>query len=118
MAKLPGWAVRIPVLVVLLLSFVVFNASSLAQAAADIGGMFGAGMPLTSVESLYYLRSYGLLLAVAMVGATPLVKKLALRVEKTRFAAYAEPVLLCALLLAVTAFLVGGSFNPFLYFRF
>ena len=118
MAKLPGWAVRIPVLVVLLLSFVVFNASSLAQAAADIGGMLGAGMPLTSVESLYYLRSYGLLLAVAMVGATPLVKILALRVEKTRFTAYAEPVLLCALLLAVTAFLVGGSFNPFLYFRF
>ena len=25
---------------------------------------------------------------------------------------------LCALLLAVTAFLVSGSFNPFLYFRF
>ena len=50
--------------------------------------------------------------------SAPLVKKLALQVEKSPFAAFAEPVLMCALLLAVTAFLVGGSFNPFLYFRF
>ncbi|MBQ4577617.1 MAG: MBOAT family protein [Clostridia bacterium] len=119
MKKLPGWLVRVPILVILLMSFVLFNAASLAQAAADIGGMLGlGGLPLTSSASLYYLRSYGLLLAVAAVGATPLVKSLAARVEKTPFAAYAEPVLLCALLLAVTAFLVGGSFNPFLYFRF
>ena len=36
----------------------------------------------------------------------------------TKAFAFAEPLVLCALLLAVTAFLVGGSFNPFLYFRF
>ncbi len=119
MAKLPGWLVRVPILVVLLISFVLFNASSLSQAAADVGGMLGlAGLPAVSAESLYYLRSYGLLLVMAVVGATPLVKNLALRLEKGKAFAILEPVVLCALLLAVTAFLVGGSFNPFLYFRF
>ena len=119
MAKLPGWLVRVPILVVLLISFVLFNASSLSQAAADVGGMLGlAGLPAVSAESLYYLRSYGLLLVMAVVGATPLVKNLALRLEKGKAFALLEPVVLCALLLAVTAFLVGGSFNPFLYFRF
>jgi alginate O-acetyltransferase complex protein AlgI len=29
-----------------------------------------------------------------------------------------EPVVLVALFVVVTAFLVDGSFNPFLYFRF
>ena len=119
MAKLPGWLVRVPILVVLLISFVLFNASSLSQAAADVGGMLGlGGLPAVSAESLYYLRSYGLLLVMAVVGATPLVKNLALRLEKGKAFALLEPVVLCALLLAVTAFLVGGSFNPFLYFRF
>ena len=119
MAKLPGWLVRVPILVVLLISFVLFNASSLSQAAADVGGMLGLGdLPAVSAESLYYLRSYGLLLVMAVVGATPLVKNLALRLEKGKAFALLEPVVLCALLLAVTAFLVGGSFNPFLYFRF
>ncbi|MBQ6710830.1 MAG: MBOAT family protein [Clostridia bacterium] len=119
MAKLPGWLVRVPILVVLLISFVLFNASSLSQAAADVGGMLGlGGLPAVSAESLYYLRSYGLLLVMAVVGATPLVKNLALRLEKSKAFAILEPVVLCALLLVVTAFLVGGSFNPFLYFRF
>ena len=119
MAKLPGWLVRVPILVILLISFVLFNASSLSQAAADVGCMLGlAGLPAVSAESLYYLRSYGLLLVMSVVGATPLVKSLALRLEKGKAFALLEPVVLCALLLAVTAFLVGGSFNPFLYFRF
>ena len=119
MARLPGWAVRIPVLVILLMSFVLFNAGSMAQAGADLSGMLGlGGLPLASAESLYYLRSYGLLLALAVLGATPLCKNLALRAEKSKAFAFAEPLVLCALLLAVTAFLVGGSFNPFLYFRF
>ena len=119
MERLPGWLVRIPILVILLISFVLFNANSLQQAVADISGMLGlAGLPAVTAESLYYLRSYGLLLAMAIVGATPLVKNAALRLEKHRLTPWLEPVVLCALLLAVTAFLVGGSFNPFLYFRF
>ena len=119
MAKMPGWLVRVPVLAILLMSFVLFNASSLSQALSDVGRMFGAGgLPLTSTASLYYLRSYGLLLTVAVVGATPLVSRVAKKLESPTVTAILEPVVLCALLLAVTAFLVGGSFNPFLYFRF
>ena len=119
MAKMPGWLVRVPVLAILLMSFVLFNASSLSQALSDVGRMFGlGGLPLTSAASLYYLRSYGLLLTVAVVGATPLVSRVAKKLESHTVTAFVEPVVLCALLLAVTAFLVGGSFNPFLYFRF
>ena len=119
MAKMPGWLVRVPVLAILLMSFVLFNASSLSQALSDVGGMFGlGGLPLLTTASLYYLRSYGLLLAVAAVGATPLVSRMAKKLETHTVTAVLEPVVLCALLLAVTAFLVGGSFNPFLYFRF
>ena len=119
MAKMPGWLVRVPVLAILLISFVLFNASSLAQALSDVGGMFGlGGLPLVSTASLYYLRSYGLLLLFAAMGATPLVSRTAKKLESRTVTAILEPVVLCALLLAVTAFLVGGSFNPFLYFRF
>ena len=119
MEKLPGWLVRIPVLAVLLVSFVLFNADSLSQALSDTAGMFGLGdLPLTSADTLYHLRSYGPLLLLAMVGATPLPRNAVQRLEGSRVLPWLEPVALCALLLAVTAFLVGGSFNPFLYFRF
>ena len=55
--------------------------------------------------------------AVSILGATPLVKQLAMRVPE-KVAAVVEPIALIALLLTCTAYLVDGSFNPFLYFRF
>jgi alginate O-acetyltransferase complex protein AlgI len=95
---------------------VLFNAESLAQAAADLAGLFG-GLPLASQEALYCLRSYSLVLAVSVVAATPLPKRLAARIPEKAMAVL-EPLTLTALLLICTAYLVDGSFNPFLYFRF
>ena len=119
--KLPSWLRHSYVLVVVCFSFVLFNAADLSQALRDMGAMVGlGGLPLSSAEALYYLRSYGVLFLAGIVGATPLVRDLAASFEKRcpRACAVAEPLVLIALLLLCTAFLVDGSFNPFLYFRF
>ena len=117
--KLPGALRRIYVLLVVVLGFVLFNANSLNQAISDIACMFGlGGLPLVSPAALYYLRSYGLLFVFSIIGATPLMRNLAVRVEHTKAVAILEPVLLALLLLVCTGYLVDGSFNPFLYFRF
>ena len=117
--KLPSLLRRGYVLLVVILGFVLFNAESLPQAASDIGGMFGfGGVPLISGQTLYCLRSYGVLFLAGFVGATPLVRNLAQRISQKPVAAVLEPAVLLALLLVCTAYLVDGSFNPFLYFRF
>ena len=114
--KLPVFLRHIYVLLIVMLSFVLFNAENLPQAAADMAGLFG-GLPLTTQESLYCLRSYAVVFAVSVVGATPLPKRIAERIPE-KAAAVLEPVVLILLLLTCTAYLVDGSFNPFLYFRF
>lgn len=107
------------VLFAVMLGFVVFNASSFSQAAGDIAGLFAFGkLPLYNTESVYYLSSYALTLIAAMVGATPLPKTLWRKLHENRIVFCAEPILLCVLLIIVTGYLVDGSFNPFLYFRF
>ena len=111
------------VLLAVLLGFVLFNADSLGQAAQDIAGMFAFGkLPLFSAEAVYYLRSYGVVLLLAVIGATPLPKRVIAALSEnrklTRSWNVLEPLLLTGLLLVVTAYLVDGSFNPFLYFRF
>ena len=116
--KLPNVLRHGYVLLVVMLGFVLFNAADLAQAASDIGGLFGiGGVPLISAPSVYYLRSYGILLILGIIGATPLVRNAALKLEKKPIA-MAEPLALILLLLICCAYLVDGSFNPFLYFRF
>ncbi len=101
------------------ISFVLFNADTIAQAGADLRGMFGlTGIPFITGETIYYLKSFGVLFVLGIVCATPVVKHLACRIEKTPIGSVLEPILLIALLLLCTAYLVDGSFSPFLYFRF
>lgn len=101
------------------MGFVLFNSSSMAVAGEDFLHLFGgAGTPLTDQLSGYYFRSYFVVFFVAAAGATPLVKKAAAKVSKGPAGAILEPILVAAVLLASTAYLIDGSFNPFLYFRF
>ncbi len=111
------------VIFAVLISFVIFNASDMGGAFADIGGMFGfAKVPLVTVETMYYLRSYAMILILALIGSTPFIKNTVVKlVSKTSFQKFlvvAEPLILLVLMLVITAYLVDGSFNPFLYFRF
>jgi alginate O-acetyltransferase complex protein AlgI len=121
--KLPRVLSHIYVLLMVMLGFVLFNAESLGQAVGDIGGLFGfAGVPLVTTETLYYLRSYGVLFVMGFIGATPIIrdtaKKLAESPKTAKIVAFLEPAFLLVLLLVCTAYLVDGSFSPFLYFRF
>ena len=117
--KMPDVLKRVYVLLVVVLGFVLFNATTLSQALGDIGGMFGfGGVPLVSAPALYYLRSYALVFIIAIIGCTPIIRDSANRLEKTTVGKVLEPVMMILLLLVCTAYLVDGSFNPFLYFRF
>lgn len=109
------------VVCVILASFVLFDADSVSAALGVWAGMTGAaGLPLADALSLYCLRSFAVLLLLGAVGATPAPKRLWQALEKRTPAltAVLAPVGLTVLLLLDTAFLVDGSFNPFLYFRF
>ena len=117
--KLPTMLRRGYVLLVVVLGFVLFNTADLSQALSDIGSMFGlGGIPMVSAQTLYYLRSYAVLFAVSFIGATPVVRNAACKISEKRIGAILEPILLIVLLLVCSAYLVDGSFNPFLYFRF
>ncbi|MCH5196657.1 MAG: MBOAT family protein, partial [Oscillospiraceae bacterium] len=117
---------RVYVLILVLISFVIFNASSMAEAGADLAGLIGIGengmIPIISSEAVYSLKSFAVVMIIAVIGATPLPKKLAEKFANGKntksVCNVCEPVVLMALMLVMTAYLVDGSFNPFLYFRF
>jgi alginate O-acetyltransferase complex protein AlgI len=122
-AKIPRVFSHIYVLFVVAISFVIFNANGMGQAISDIGGLLGLqNLPFFSTETLYYIRSYGIVLLLGIIGATPLVKRSVEKFRTTRVGDWiltvAEPMVQIALIVVITAYLVDGSFNPFLYFRF
>ena len=102
-----------------LISMVIFNASNLPAVWKDLQGLFGAA-PLWTKDTGYYLQNYAMVFLFAIIGCTPLCKNLWTKVSSrySKLDAVAEPVYLTLLLVAVTACLISGSLNPFLYFRF
>ncbi|MBO5410892.1 MAG: MBOAT family protein, partial [Clostridia bacterium] len=114
---------RVYILLAVLISFVIFNAADLREAGQYIGAMFGAGdFPAVSAEFFYYLRSYAVTLLLGVIGATPIVRNAVLKIKENKTGgkviAAVQPVAVAALIAVATAYLVDGSFNPFLYFRF
>ena len=117
--KLPELLRRGYTLLIVMLGFVLFNGENLRQVGSDLLSLFGfGGLPLISAESVYYLKSYALLFLMGFVGATPVVRNAANRIGQIKWGQMLEPIVLIALLLICTAYLVDGSFSPFLYFRF
>lgn len=111
------------VILLTLISFVIFHASNFTELWSDLRMMFGfGGIAAISSETVYYLRSFGVLLVLALMGATPLPKLLLAKIQArpaaSKALAIVEPLVLGAFFLICTAYLVDGSYNPFLYFRF
>ena len=121
--KKTGRFQHIYVLLLIIISFVIFNAADMGEAMKYISCMFGGGgIPLLSAETGYYFRSNMIILFISVIGATPVIKNIAKRLEQSKngtvIIGILEPIVLIMLLLLCTAYLVDGSFNPFLYFRF
>ena len=111
------------VLLAVTVSFVIFNAVSTKDALETLKVMFSGGsLPLVSKEFLYYLKSYGVILTVSVVGATPFAAQLIerFRTKKTakQLLNILEPAVLIVLMLTVTAYLIQDSYARFHIFAF
>ena len=91
----------------------------MGQIMQNIGGLIGGGgQPLISLESIYYFKSYFVVLVVAMIGATPILKNIVNSEKVHKIMNAVEPIYLLLIFVICTSYIIDGSFNPFLYFRF
>lgn len=103
------------------LGWVLFKITDFGELLEFVGCMFGKGSA-QPLEFSYYLSSYWPLFVVAAICSTPLVKKIWTgilgKLPEGWVADILETAVLAILFIVSVAFLVSGSYNPFLYFRF
>ena len=115
--KTPAWACHIYGLVIAVVGWAIFAVEDFSAMGPYLAAMFGFGAGALDGDFLYYLRNYLPILVIGIVAATPLAKNLWHKLpERARQIAF--PVLMLAGLVFTTAYLVDGTYNPFLYFRF
>lgn len=109
-------------IIIVIISFLIFNVETVPGIIINLKNMFFlSDIPLTSLETTYYLKSYLILLIISIIGATPLCKNIIIKLKETKLKTMInilEPIYVISLLIISTAFLIDASFNPFLYFRF
>ena len=117
---------RIPVLghiytlAVVLFGWVFFAIEDMSVVTGYMQAMLGIDVPMVTESALYYLTTMAPLLACGLIGSTPLPKLIysKLTAKDNLPAAALAGVLLVIGFLSSTAYLVAGTYNPFLYFRF
>ena len=122
-ARLPGavnWAIT---MVAVMLGWVIFYYPTLGQGLSHIGAMFGIGASgLMDAQSSQIIRTYSLFPAIAFAASlpvAPLMKRLAARLGLDGLPAdIVRSLVLSAVLVLSVLFLVGQSYNPFIYFQF
>lgn len=104
----------------IVVGWALFACTGPGQLPGVFGALFGlSGVPLYDASSLFLLKNNALLWLLLVFASTASFARLHTHLLSRRW--YAEalcPLGLAAALLACTAFIVSGSFNPFLYFRF
>nr|WP_122013035.1 MBOAT family O-acyltransferase [Maliibacterium massiliense] len=116
--KLPRALATLVTFLLVMLGWVLFSFTSMADIGAYMAALLGAG-GAWDAAGLYALARFGPLLMAALVCATPLARKV---LDALRSRGRTTRALLCTLYAAAfvccVAYLVDASFNPFLYFRF
>ena len=123
LSKLPALIQHIYAKFFIIISFVIFNNENIKDLWSSLYNMFNfRELDLYNDFSTYYLKSYTVLLIVSVIGATPILKNIIQKINKNvtgqKVISTINPILNIVLLVVVTAYLIDGSFNPFLYFRF
>ena len=123
--KLPGAVQHVYALLCVAVGWVLFAFEDISAGVRFLGSMFGAGSGFCDETALYQLTSYAPLLAICAFASLPYAKRLAEKlgaglksVPGRALSCGAQLLGVSAVTLLSAAYLVSGSYNPFLYFRF
>ena len=118
--KTPSFLRHLYTLTLVFISFLIFSSESLPFVWTCLGSMIGIGTVGFSTSAVTYrLLRYVPLLAVAGIGATPLIKERFREfLDKGGYRRGLVPIGSAAILLICTAYLADSTFSPFAYLNF
>lgn len=118
LGRLPVVLQHLYTMFVVVIGWVLFAMDDFAQLKRYVLAMFGVGVRFTSDFTLYEWRSLASFLVLLMVAATSIPARVAKQVCSEKWQKIFGRIVTIILLFLSVAFLVSGSYNPFLYFRF
>ena len=104
----------------IIISFVIFNNENMKDLFNSLYNMFNfKNLILYNDFSIYYLKSYSIILIISIIASTPLLKNIIDKINESKkgekVMSLMNVIFNVVILIVVTGYLIDGSFNPFLY---
>ena len=116
--KMPSFIRHLYTLFFVIISWVIFACPTLEDGLNYISIMFNFNNEIISTESIYLISTHFVLFIIAIIGCTPIFKKIKEKLKNNKLFMIIE-IIICLILFFISlSFLVGSTYNPFLYFRF
>ncbi len=117
--KWPKWIRHLYTMVIVMIGWTFFSITDFGAMKEYFAVMLGlSGHAFANMKTLYILRTSGILLAAGVWFSTPSSMDWFRNLQKSSRGEYTGILLLMLILILSIAYLVFGSYNPFLYFRF
>lgn len=116
--KMPSYIGHLYTLFFVIISWVIFACPTLEDGLNYISIMFNFNNEIISTKSIYLISTHFVLFIIAIIGCTPIFKKIKEKLKNNKLFMIIE-IIICLILFFISlSFLVGSTYNPFLYFRF
>lgn len=116
--KMPSFIGHLYTLFFVIISWVIFACPTLEDGLNYISIMFNFNNEIISTESIYLISTHFVLFIIAIIGCTPIFKKIKEKLKNNKIFMIIEIIICLVLFFISLSFLVGSTYNPFLYFRF
>ena len=120
--KMPKILQHIYTMFIVIISWVIFAFEDISQVGLYLKSMFGLNnTSLYNNEFLYLISTNKILLIICIIASTSIFKKIYSKLTKKEnktFYNFIDVILYIVLFLLSVSFLIGNTYNPFLYFRF
>lgn len=118
LTRLPDILQHLYTLFFVVVGWVIFACDDLGLLGSYLKALFGIGVPGANALSLYEWDVQAPFLVILIVAATSIPARIGKQLTREEQRAPLLAVYTGALLVLSLAFLISGSYNPFLYFRF
>ena len=118
LVRLPDALQHVYTLFFVIVGWVIFACEDLGLLGTYLKAMFGIGVPAGNALALYEWDVHAPFLIILLIAATTIPARIAKQLTREDQRSPLLMVYTLALLGLSMAFLVSGSYNPFLYFRF
>ena len=119
-SKIPAFCRAVITFLLAVIGWTVFFSDNISYAGSYLLRMIGIGGGLSDQTGIYYLTGGGILLAAAIIGATPLLSSIGRRIDKEDNipVQIGSTVFFALVLLCSTAFMISDTVSSFLYAQF